>query len=52
MALLNLGTTCEMMGNIDKAIEWHTLVRYKSKKNLNQKAYENFSTAINYSDGK
>ena len=26
VALLNLGTTCELMGNSDKAIEWHTLV--------------------------
>ena len=28
MALLNLGTTCELMGRADKAIEWHTLVSY------------------------
>lgn len=26
VALLNLGTTCELMGSISKAIEWHTLV--------------------------
>lgn len=27
VALLNLGTTCELIGDTEKAIEWHTLVR-------------------------
>lgn len=26
MSLLNLGTTCELLEQLDKAIEWHTLV--------------------------
>ena len=27
VSLLNLGTTCELIGQPDRAIEWHTLVR-------------------------
>ena len=26
VTLLNLGTTCELLNCLDKAIEWHTLV--------------------------
>ena len=26
VSLLNLGTTCELLNCLDKAIEWHTLV--------------------------
>ena len=26
VCLLNLGTTCELLNKLDKAIEWHTLV--------------------------
>ena len=26
VSLLNLGTTCELLDELDKAIEWHTLV--------------------------
>ena len=26
VSLLNLGTTCELLNRLDKAIEWHTLV--------------------------
>ena len=32
VSLLNLGTTCELMDELDKAIEWHTLVSYKGKR--------------------
>ena len=28
VSLLNLGTTCELLGKLDKAIEWHTLVSW------------------------
>ena len=27
VCLLNLGATCELLNKLDKAIEWHTLVR-------------------------
>ena len=26
VSLLNLGTTCELLEQLDKAVEWHTLV--------------------------
>ena len=28
VSLLNLGTTCELLNKLDKAIEWHTLVSW------------------------
>ena len=30
VSLLNLGVTCELLDQLDKAIEWHTLVSYWS----------------------
>ena len=34
VSLLNLGITCEILDKLDKAIEWHTLVRLTSSQPL------------------
>lgn len=37
--LLNLGVTCELTGQIHKAIEWHTLVSYVHVQVVHAKLY-------------